>query len=37
MSHTPVKIIQNNAILHVFEKKLSLSGLLFPKKRNKGV
>ncbi|RZT97566.1 hypothetical protein EV201_2239 [Ancylomarina subtilis] len=37
MNDTPFKIIQNISILYAFEKKLSLSGLLFTQKGNKGV
>ncbi len=37
MSYTLVKIIQNIWNSYAFEKKLSLSGLLFSQKGNKGV
>jgi len=37
VTNSPCKIIQNIELIYVFEKKLSLSGLLFGQKGNKGV
>lgn len=37
MTNRSRKIIQNIGLIYVFEKKLSLSGLLFSQKGNKGM